>query len=677
MESPPPRDVTEVVAPQAPSVRLCVGVTGHRRTNPAYAAHETEIADHLSAIFDILDAVAKAEPVIAAREARAPTRLHSMLVDGFDQMAGHQALARGWELVAPLPFGRALNTAVNAAPRSPTEARFLLAGEGDCGPETRARAAAIADLQAHARLFELADQDAALSGLFLAQLEAPADMSRAQAYAVHASEQVALAARVMIEQSDLIVGVWDGASISHVGGAGHTLALALEMGAPVVWIDARAPERWMILTAPESLAAILAGEPIHPQREEALTDLARAALRPRAGRTAGKATVLHGHEALDRERWRPRSVSVWHAYRRVEALFGAQGLAGKLRDLTQTYESPLDIADGGAASLMARAAALPGQDRAFVGRIGAEVLSRFAWADGISARLSDAYRGGMILSFAFSACAIVGGLAYIPFARHGDKWAFALIELGLLLGILLITFIGRKRGWHKRWFETRRVAEYFRHAPILLLLGVSRPTGRWPRGSETSWPEWYARHALRDVGLPRAPMTGAYLRAALEGLLLEHVTTQRDYHREKALRLARAHHELDRVSSALFSLAVLGVALYLTLKGAAALGLLSPDVVEHLANLFTFLGVALPTFGGGVAGMRYFGDFERFSAISEVTAEKLDAVASRIRLLLKAPEGALTYGRVSELAHVTDDIVVAEIENWQAVFGGKHITVPA
>jgi len=31
---------------------------------------------------------------------------------------------------------------------------------------------------------------------------------------------------------------------------------------------------------------------------------------------------------------------------------------------------------------------------------------------------------------------------------------------------------------------------------------------------------------------------------------------------------------------------------------------------------------------------------------------------------------------VSELAHAIDDIVVGEIESWQAVFGAKRISVP-
>ena len=59
-----------------------------------------------------------------------------------------------------------------------------------------------------------------------------------------------------------------------------------------------------------------------------------------------------------------------------------------------------------------------------------------------------------------------------------------------------------------------------------------------------------------------------------------------------------------------------------------------------------------------------------------VTAEKLEAIHTRIVQLLEGPDGALDYGRVADLVHATDDVVVSEIESWQAVFGGKHVTVP-
>lgn len=670
-------DASAPLAPPPPRIRLSIGVTGHRESNAAFAANRAAIEATLAEVFDAIAAAVAAEPPLLGPDSLAPTRLHSMLVDGLDQMACSQALARGWELVAPLPFGRALNAAINAHPESVAEARSLLTGKGRCGVATRARAKVIADLEAKARVFELADRDDTIAALYLARLEAPTDVSRVQAYSFRASERVALAAQVLIEQSDFIVAVWDGASTSFVGGTGHTIALALDMGAPVVWIDARAPERWRILHAPESLAVIMAGAPADPDREEALAQLVQDALKPTPGKHHdAQRSPLGGLRALDAERWRSRSNPVWHGYRRVEALFGADDLKGRLRNLTQTYETPDEIADGAGASVLAAAQALPAQSAAYVDRIRTDVLRRFAWADGISARLSDTYRGGMILSFLFSAFAIVGGIAYLPFAASHQKWMFALFELALLAGILAITFVGQSRRWHGRWFETRRVAEYFRHAPILLMLGVARPTGRWPRGAHTSWPEWYARHGLRDIGLPPVKVTPAYLRGALESLLLDHVVRQRDYHRYKARRLARAHHKLDKLSEALFTLAVISVSSYLLLKGGGTLHLIDKTVAADLSYLFTFLGVLLPTFGGAIAGVRYFGDFERFSAISEVTAEKLDAVTGRIELLLTASDSDLDYARVSELAHAADDIVVSEIENWQAVFGGKHITVP-
>lgn len=242
--------------------------------------------------------------------------------------------------------------------------------------------------------------------------------------------------------------------------------------------------------------------------------------------------------------------------------------------------------------------------------------------------------------------------------------------------IVGIFFAGKRLRWHEQWFETRRVAEYFRHAPVLLLLGAARSTGRWPRGAEGNGPEWYVRHALRDIGLPRMKVTPAYLRGALTLMRDHHVAPQRDYHRGKAARLKRAQRNLDRSSELLFLLAVVSVALYLLIELGSALGWLPKALPHDVAKTFTFLGVLFPTLGGAFAGVHYFGDFERFSAISEITSEKLGDVATRIDMLLDAPDSEITYMRVSGLAHVIDDIVVDEIENWQAVFGGKHITVP-
>jgi hypothetical protein len=651
--------------------RLSVGVVGHREDNAAYAANRARIEEALGQVFDALAAAVHDAPA-APFGPLAPVRLHSMLADGVDLLAAEAGLARGWELVAPLPFGRDLNVAINAHPATVADARTLVAGGGCRGAPGR-RARAIRAMTGRALAFEIADADSAILALYLAKLEAPGNAAAAQRFAAHCSERVAAACRVLIEQSDIVVAVWDGASRAFVGGTGHTMVAALEMGAPVVWIDAKEPEDWRILRAPEALATPGAAEPEQVQR---LIALAQAALRPDddADADRGVEDPRSGFRMLDARAWRARSHPLFEAYRRVEAVFG--GDPAPFRSLRQTYEPPDAVASGGGAGVLALMRALPGADPSFEGKVETGVLRRFAWADGVATRVSDLYRGGMTANFLLSGLAIVAGVAYLPLVDPDRKWLFALTEFLLLAAILAITALGQARQWHARWFEVRRAAEYFRHSPILLALGVARAPGRWPKGTKTSWPERYARAALREIGLPRVTLSQAYLRAALAGLLDEHVTRQRDYHQAKAARLTRAHHNLDRLSETLFLLAVISVASYLALRAGAALSLI-PEAWPHAASkLFTFLGVLFPTFGAAVAGVRYFGDFERFAAISEVTAEKLDALHDRIRLLLAAPVEAVDYGAVSDLAHAADDIVVAEIENWQAVFGGKHVTVP-
>lgn len=666
--------------------RLCVGVTGHRHDNPLFAARRARIEATLARILDLIDAAVAGEAK-APGISLAPTRLHSLLADGADQMAAEAALARGWELIAPLPFGLTLNTVITAQPADAVEANALLYG-GSAQLHTahaaaRERVQRVQQLAARARLFELADHDATITELLLAKLADPSDRHGAQIFDAEISLRVALASRVMVEQSDFVIAIWDGTTRALVGGTGHTIQVALEAGAAVIWIDVDSPEQWRILTGAEALAGIGtdARDVDDEWRIDGLATLVRAAVRPAASRAHHPHHRHHRHpasgaESLVTEPWPVRSNPLWHLYRRVEAVFGEPDWRRRLRNLRQVYETQEQIAAGSARPMMAAARALPGQDAGQVAGIETEVLRRFAWADGVSAHLSDTYRGGMTASFLLGALAIVGGILYLPFHDGDRKWIYSLFELLVLAAILAFAVVGAKRRWHGRWFETRRVAEYLRHAPILLLLGVARPPGRWPVGTQTSWPEWYARHVLRELGLPRLVVSADYLRGALRGLLHEHVATQRDYHVDKARRLRAVHHNLDGFSEALFALAMASVALYLALAGGGALGLWPSSVAEHSVSVFSFLGVLLPTLGSAVAGIRYFGDFERFSAISSVTAEKLNSIDARARLLLAAPDAELDYGRVADLAHAMDEVVVGEIESWQAVFGGKNVTVP-
>jgi hypothetical protein len=656
-------EIAPPVVPPLPAPILALGVTGHRLNNADFVAHQDRIAAVLDQIFS----------AIAAAASPAMVRLHSLLADGTDQIAAHAALARGWDLVAPLPFGRALNQAINAHPASPADARLLLAGEAARAADTAERAQAIAALEQRARLFELADADAAIAALYLAMVDAPTDVAAAQRYASAASRRVALAGRVMIEQSDLIIAVWDGATRDAVGGTGHTLASALVAGATVVLIETGQPEAWRLITDLEALDAPAETPPDPAARGAALAASVAAALHPA---DEGAAAL-----ALAPSAWRATSNILFHGYRRVETLFG--GGPRPWRSLLLVHEPPQATEAGSGAAMLQVLAGLPGADPAWPRRVGSAVLQRFAWADGISTRYSDLYRGGMVANFLASGAAVLAGLAYLPTAGPEWKHVFAAVEFLLLGTIVVTTALAKRHHWHDHWFETRRAAEYLRHAPFLMALGVARPPGRWARGSSggssasrAAWPEYHARHALREAGLPPVRVGQSWLRAVLGGLLMPHLASQRDYHRGKAQRLDRVHHRLDAVSTTAFQLAVVAVAFWLLLWAGGISGVLPDAAAEKSAKAFTFLGVLFPTIGGAVAGIRYFGDFDRFAAISRVSAEKLDAVHRRASLLRSAPDHALDYGALSDLAHAADEVVVSEIESWQAVFAGKHFTVP-
>lgn len=172
-------------------------------------------------------------------------------------------------------------------------------------------------------------------------------------------------------------------------------------------------------------------------------------------------------------------------------------------------------------------------------------------------------------------------------------------------------------------------------------------------------------------------MTRDYLRAGLGGVVLPHVTAQAAYHRVKAHRLERVHHRLDKAAEACFALAVVSVLTYLLAKGAGVMGIAPKHLAADLSPVLTFCGVAFPTLGANLAGIRYFGDFERFAAISRVAAERLGGIEARLTLLLSGAPAALTYAAAADLIHALDEAVVDEIASWQAVFGAKHLALPA
>lgn len=214
--------------------------------------------------------------------------------------------------------------------------RAACRGQPAADPQVEARAAAIRSITARAHLFELADRDAQIETLLLATLTNPQDRDAARSYEALVSGNVALAGRVMIERTDLVVAVWDGKIANLPGGTGHTIISALEMGTPVLLIDPTAPQEWSILTRPEELG--------HPERNNA-PDAVRQARLEATIRAAMVAQGWHP-QGPRREHWRARSSFAFSLYRLIERVFGEGTLIpGRMRI---EYEAPDAISTGSA-----------------------------------------------------------------------------------------------------------------------------------------------------------------------------------------------------------------------------------------------------------------------------------------------------------------------------------------
>ena len=189
----------------------------------------------------------------------------------------------------------------------------------------------------------------------------------------------------MIEQIDMLIALWDGVTPGSVGGTRHTIAAALDHGAPVYWIDASAPERHMLLRGPEALATfgIEEAERAAPDVEALVEEMLDSA-------GAGKEEeAVRFHT----EHWPERSRRRFHAYRRIEAMFGAHGLGSRFSRLVQTYETPRRSPTARPRLLAARdpcpaptaRSSERSRPRSCTARLGRR----------LSTYLSDAYRGGM------------------------------------------------------------------------------------------------------------------------------------------------------------------------------------------------------------------------------------------------------------------------------------------
>jgi hypothetical protein len=257
------------------------------------------------------------------------------------------------------------------------------------------------------------------------------------------------------------------------------------------------------------------------------------------------------------------------------------------------------------------------------------------------------------------------------------KVTAVLIELLFILLILLITLAGKRRQWHRRWLETRRLAEFLRVAAAMAAAGGGAPIAP-DEDQGSGWTEWYARASLRETSVPDFTADRAHLRDLADGFLSGLLDGQIRYHRKNSLNLRKLHHGLDRIGSALFG-ATLCVCVTFLLAEAALLFDLLPEKMgggfftNWIKPAVTLCSAGLPALGAALYGIRAQGDYEASANRSEMTARALLAVRDRVLAARDASDIVVLRGLFGEAA----EIMQSDLFDWRQIYRHRPISLPA
>ena len=258
--------------------------------------------------------------------------------------------------------------------------------------------------------------------------------------------------------------------------------------------------------------------------------------------------------------------------------------------------------------------------------------------------------------FLLAAAAVAAVASQVLFAPETPELVW--IEVGLMLGLLLIVGLGRRWRLHDRWISYRFLAERFRSAFFLASAGLR---GRREGGLERvylghSSEEWL-RRAFAEVWSrrPQVETTESDVEGLRRFLAAAWIEDQIEYHRKTSRKHEMRHLRLSRATDILFGLTILAAVLHsLSIGGHESAGTLS------WANLLILLAIALPALGAALSGIRAQREYLRHS-------ERFGRMVHYLEDTKKRMEAAADLKTVRTVAAEAEDLMLEENRDWFVV----------
>jgi hypothetical protein len=320
--------------------------------------------------------------------------------------------------------------------------------------------------------------------------------------------------------------------------------------------------------------------------------------------------------------------------------------------VSKQFEGQVDLRESELATAAERSAVKPAPVRAF----SDWVSPYYVRADSLAQRYQTWYYALGNAVFLLAAAAVAAAASQILFVP--DTPEFVWIEVGLMVGLLLIVAVGMLWRFHDRWLFYRFLAERFRS---VFFLGLSGIGGQQKSGVERvslghPSEEWL-RRAYLEVWNRRPKDPGGESEVeGLRGFLAEAwIGDQIEYHKKMSRKYRGRYHRLTRATEALFIATILAALLHVSgVAGDASPGSLS------WATLFVLLAIALPALGAAIGAIRTQREYLRNSERFDRMAHYLEAIRTRL-------ETAPNMDRVREIAAEAEDLMFDENRDWFVV----------
>lgn len=690
---------TDSKSPPRARLAFRVGIVGHRPDRlPKDHVTLDELQSHLRYVLEVVRAEVSAFASANRANTKSPysqdppiLRAVSPLAEGTDRMFAEEAIDLGYELLCPMPFLQEEFEKDFLPPHalqenSRDEFRELLrrAEEGRGGVTT----------------YELDGQRLA------------------------ATEAYAMAGRVVLNQSDLLVAVWDRGRSEGGGGTVQTVREALHYHVPVLWINALRPKAWKLLLTEDDVSHV---ESTDPEPSGSHAELMKAQIKkivaaelapPKPFADANQVTALSASEYF--AECKPR-INLWFVWKVFRELLGSgriilpeiavsdfESQINKDWPVRNEYRRSFEpLSDTSSDRAHYKSSAMENW-------VNRHLRSHYAWADKLADWYADHYRSTYLSIYMLSAVAVLVALL------EPVVWEGALLESIFVGFIVWLVWRGSRRHWHERWMEYRLLAELIRQIRILIPLGGGRPLPSTPihlgvyENLTQTWMYWHMRAVARATGIPPAKVTTEYLLDCV-GYVSKLVGSQLEFHKTTLKRSNVIAELLHAIASELFLISLCYVLirltilatmhlvpdnlvieqLGLTLSGLVFLGgiffwlffrsggafLVIAGVLFALVAAFIWFSshsmtdlflvlAALPAFGAAFTGIANQGEFARLEKRSIAMASAFEQFELRVSGLQFKKLGPATPPKLSMVITLATEItqaMVDEVSDWRVL----------